>query len=811
MAVFNPNLPDVQPPSPLHYSQGTKPDVSKATLIGATGEGIELAAKAGYGLFKEVIREEATDKVDLVRDATIKADWQGSVVTTTELPAEISREKERLSKRQLAVKAGVTPESYYWMQLDATSRSLRAKYPGFREEIDNIMADLTGSTPANALRKALYTEAMTRGGSRDKEADRLTQTEDWAAKHSNTAYKEYIALKAAGKNPDVNILNQLINRDVVRTTSTSIETNELALRKSKNDIEEKQNKEDSISLARKRLNDVYYNNYVAEVGGMDTIKAKLEELRTAAATGLPVDSAKVAQAQAVFASKRARAIAEARAALYEDFPGIDPRLLKDGDTSRRSYAGLINDSDQIEKLMNSFIRQIDQLGQDINSGHYNIAAANVNLATEIRKGNLAALLQKYPELGKLDVLRETVGPVLLERILQDSKAFNTVTKALLDIKLGEAVSPGGSDLSKLPSDLKSAGVPGTKEYYRETIDRLTKLVADKSTSPTAIEPLVKTLFSDNSLNFLRNVGPSELPQVFTLMSTPDIAKNIKQISDARGTPQLFEEYRKWTIAAALMISRTPIVDYRDLSINVPSPFGLKWDDDTHSFTPSKTIIQGWSGLVDINTRDRISSPNWQLSVRVKGEELNNIVKGLIPVYRAEGLNKEQINTNLKAFFGGLGLNLDNLRWESKEEKNKVKIMKLGGSLSEEEQVALREGGPLPGEDAGKFSPTSFEGQPLARYMPGEEETLDDLFGPKGASKFASYALKESVDRLGILREAKRGVLRAIGEGRPREAQTMYEFLYRLGYPDDVVETFKKQIEDIPANKDLIEDINAVPK
>lgn len=72
------------------------------------------------------------------------------------VPDEILRSQAGLQKLAAAQTQGkVTPE-YYYQRLAATMKGLRAKYPGFEQEVDDAMQKATGVNPANAYRAQLF-------------------------------------------------------------------------------------------------------------------------------------------------------------------------------------------------------------------------------------------------------------------------------------------------------------------------------------------------------------------------------------------------------------------------------------------------------------------------------------------------------------------------------------------------------------------------------------------------------------------------------------------------------------------------------
>lgn len=102
------------------------------------------------------IRQAYTTKLEELRQnpAGIKGVLDATNGGET-VPDDISTLSENLIALRGAKDAGKISNTYYQGRLLAEAKDLRARYPGFRQEIDNEFAKVTGSNPANAYVQSL--------------------------------------------------------------------------------------------------------------------------------------------------------------------------------------------------------------------------------------------------------------------------------------------------------------------------------------------------------------------------------------------------------------------------------------------------------------------------------------------------------------------------------------------------------------------------------------------------------------------------------------------------------------------------------
>lgn len=138
-----------------------------ADLFSGIARTADFLGKAGVEVVRKDIENKVYDVADVERQRYIAALEQlktGGVGTRNildanagmdtpsgeEAPAEVADLGNRLEVLSSSRDSGKISSSYYHGRLLAEAKDLRAKYPGFRQEIDSAFARATGSNPANA-------------------------------------------------------------------------------------------------------------------------------------------------------------------------------------------------------------------------------------------------------------------------------------------------------------------------------------------------------------------------------------------------------------------------------------------------------------------------------------------------------------------------------------------------------------------------------------------------------------------------------------------------------------------------------------
>lgn len=151
----------------------------------------EFVGKAGVAIVKKDIedkvyqvankeREEYTAALEKIKQTGVSNILNPSSDGAT-APDEVSSLSDTLSTLKSARDSGKISSSYYEGRLLAEAKKLRAQYPGFRQEIDEQFAKVTGSNPANAYIRALTVD-INRGAS--QASSELKKAESFVAQRN---------------------------------------------------------------------------------------------------------------------------------------------------------------------------------------------------------------------------------------------------------------------------------------------------------------------------------------------------------------------------------------------------------------------------------------------------------------------------------------------------------------------------------------------------------------------------------------------------------------------------------------------------
>lgn len=168
MATFNPQISNVS--TQVGGGEGKSRVDTSGGIAGAITNTIGTGLEAFQGLIKASeqrtvlnIEREARDEIDQLRtefgvdSATdIETDIDNDVQP---LPDQIQRQGKQLKNLTEAYRRGTLSASNYTARLQSVVRQLRANYPAYRDNIDQIVARETGIVPANTLISQLRQEA----------------------------------------------------------------------------------------------------------------------------------------------------------------------------------------------------------------------------------------------------------------------------------------------------------------------------------------------------------------------------------------------------------------------------------------------------------------------------------------------------------------------------------------------------------------------------------------------------------------------------------------------------------------------------
>ena len=162
-------------PSPADYQ-----DTALGRAIGGVGSILKAGVTAADENIKNNIQEDVTQGKDVklaeagVPEAILPAGVSGpedlykgdpslfpkEAPSAPAAPKEVEAYKKVTNKLQAQRNAGVISETAYIASVEKLTREVRARYPGYREEVDRVIKQQFGFDPANALRRARLAEEL---------------------------------------------------------------------------------------------------------------------------------------------------------------------------------------------------------------------------------------------------------------------------------------------------------------------------------------------------------------------------------------------------------------------------------------------------------------------------------------------------------------------------------------------------------------------------------------------------------------------------------------------------------------------------
>src|SRR5574343_229058 len=165
MASFTANLNPVVDNSFTNASQGASPNRALGTLFSGLGSAVAAYQKNKDKKDVEALSKDAESMIgglnsDVLEGPadTLFTPADTSATSPDSAPANppgIDRAEERLKRLKQAYGSGKMSDLHYQTQVAKISKELRAKYPGQEDKVDDILSNITGTSPANHIRREL--------------------------------------------------------------------------------------------------------------------------------------------------------------------------------------------------------------------------------------------------------------------------------------------------------------------------------------------------------------------------------------------------------------------------------------------------------------------------------------------------------------------------------------------------------------------------------------------------------------------------------------------------------------------------------
>jgi hypothetical protein len=638
MPQFNPALPDTSNPERdkgyTGYSEGIRPQrevegppskvadnsayyKAKAKVAGTEQFGnilkgvVDTADYMAQTYIGEELRsqKEMVDAEFGVREATTTQESITSPVQPA--PADLEMAFTQVEGVQAGYQSGRLKESHYWARLESITRQMKARFPGYKNEIDQRIGALSGRTPANALRDELKQEAL----AADKVKDRKQQIVERSM--FDGSYVRAFGDKDPATMTEEEILSGVGTVQAQDATVTA-ETARLAYEDKKKTL-----KKDEAMEVGKRHSMLLWNRLFKPTthaaGGMDPFIKALDAAQTDLNSGGTLDADEQADLSLKLNQFKRNALNSVELWLNSDFSE---------DTPGQSWRSVINDEEKIKQLKQPVLDTIAQYEQAIldkdlgwigMNAKY-IASTETSVGARLLKQSDAARLYS----GVKGIMGETGGNLVLA-----DKGNNLLSE--LNASLNDQLSKKSilGETSSLKSEFDTwakEGVEDPAAYTAAIRSHVAMLVENKNLPKANFDHLVETMYGAENLNMLSKWSEKQKLSAFRTFTSPEVQKKMEEIKGSN--PQAWAKYRSWVSHNFSALFRTDLMNASE-ALGVHQYATLEWDEKNMQFVPKELKMPQKSAALTSYYAGKYQ----QLQNTV--QRINEELKGVAPILTSD--------------------------------------------------------------------------------------------------------------------------------------------------------------------------------
>lgn len=549
-------------------------------------------------------------------------------------PPNPSGVKGDLQRLQAAYTQGKISDTHYYAQLETMNRALRARYPGYRDEVDAMVQSVTGVTPANALRKAVLSDLNTAQSSADSLAkERLSFVK------SNLAYLpgDFAQKEASGNPYPMTYLIDYASKQQISELQVKNYTAGLAAKAAAGNAtstDASQTATNIISTMNTQLMNKSSQNGVSIQGWLSQ---RIDELKNNKSLS-PDQEAKMKAEFFQFKNAYQSALTE----MWGQKLSPDSKL---------TLASALNDPGKQKSISEQAMAQFDLIEKALTDKDLGLLHAAENTLRSMNNSDARAINEKYPTVRALSAIAAMPG---MSNVLQNvlttqpgkyGEALNQLSQALTIHNItGGVHSPNGQ--TTISDDLKVwAATPGgntpqgMQKFLQDRVNEVNNPALPMENKILA----AKKIFGEENMKMIFKYRDADSQfKAFSMLTSPEVTKTMLAAKDK--DPELWKSYSLWAQNSFAQSYRQLVNNLKGADSNVW--LGVKWDSKAAQYTVVPTedglkkanqmpvgagsvirIIEGWRGS------------NIESSV----DKVNQGIKQLEPILKANGFNpSEQI-------------------------------------------------------------------------------------------------------------------------------------------------------------------------
>lgn len=539
MADFNLTVgPPTQVMDQTRASEGYRDD-ALGGLFNNISESFQVGLRATDDFLKRRVGDEARAMVEPLRDDMIAnlAAYQGGDPTAG-LPPEAGQEFERLAKYKTGVKVGRLSDSYYRSQLDVVSKKLRRSYPGYEDEIDNRLQELTGSIPANKLLADLQAEASAINTSKAS-----NKAMAYWQEHVDNGDIDPRTQPYESFGDDIQAIAVAAAPKIQERTTLALNSQRYNAAKSGDDVD----KINANRAAEVDSNLILRSTFSDLTQGLG--KKKDELIRNIAS----LDPAVAWDAKEVQALEVGFKQLEA---------GVRTKLLahfSEPDANGVTRGAIIG-QDNVNKIIEARVAEVTAFGSDIRDKNTGKIIHNESLNTVLKEGDQGAALDD-PTLRRATTIQTLFGNEFSSNWLAENpeimgRAALNVNKVTSGVLTGEYSSL--DEAVKKSTDPKlSAGE--RRQVGEELFKKFNELIIDEKTPAGAKGRLIRATYGENNVGFV-----TRSPENFSKLTDFKTLQSIYKFSKDSGQPELWNNAYSWTLKTGSLLLRNQAISMQQM-------------------------------------------------------------------------------------------------------------------------------------------------------------------------------------------------------------------------------------------------------
>lgn len=584
MAIFNPQVQPTNDPNYLGYSKGIEGgfgvDKSTGMALDTLGDSLKEGVTIADTAVKDTLKDDIRRTVEKQRGdytqylETLKGIAQTNVIpgagtdsildanASMDIPDGLEAGLDRAKAMGAATGTGNRiNDTLYSANLASSASELRAKWPGYKDYIDQKFSEYSGFNPANAYYKNLMQDINTLAARTNKDKNGAQAIINDAVRTGDVDGADKIwALHKAGKMSDEEAISKIYEARSAKSAVTAAEAARVA---------RKGDRDDTAAVA--------VRDFTKEIGDKVTRDMGLIQFGTGSTTlqGAVQWFTKMSNDPSSADPKQVQANVTALNAWYDKLYNDGLARATERDSSGQTYATRMGGINRVKEELEGNLSGIKQYVTSVNNKEW-------GLGTFLQRQLMAQSQQDQRDLLNDPTMRKTKAfsdafPTFADTFVKAGLTGNVPEKMntyFNEFRIGAASQPDiltgkvntmtkdFADIDKKAAENPKLITPQDVAKLKNEVFNIPKTIGDPkltgSEGLTIKANIARHAFDPSNIGILQGIKMDYIDpdtkryipgkySAFTRMTSPDITNGMDAVR--KGTqdgPQIWENYKTWT-------------------------------------------------------------------------------------------------------------------------------------------------------------------------------------------------------------------------------------------------------------------------